>query len=158
MTRPSSFCDTRLKFLNLLLCAEECFQLISANVSNLKHTRFFANLRARLSLLFLSNSMIRFSYGAVLVVSTKLNEEYPQTSLMRDRTALVFCERTPFLREGRGGSSRRRTTCPLFIPTAMPTNKNQHLIKYLRKSRVSFHRCIHHPQPIFQARKYDKYD
>src|SRR5579862_3564740 len=77
MTSPSSFCDTRLKFLNLLLCAEECSQLISANVSNLKHTRFFANLRARLSLLFLSNSMIRFSYGAVLVVSTKLNEEIP---------------------------------------------------------------------------------
>ena len=46
--------------------------------------------------------------------------KYPQTSLMRLRTALVLLERIPFLREGRGGSSRRRTTWPLFMPTAMP--------------------------------------
>jgi hypothetical protein len=66
--------------------------------------------------------MIRFSYGAVLDnVSGELVEvRYPQTSLMRDRTALVLVERTPLLRDGRGGSSRRRTTWPLFMPTAMP--------------------------------------
>jgi hypothetical protein len=61
-----------------------------------------------LSLLFLNNSMIRFSYGAVLFTSTLVQEQdYPQTSLIRDRTALVFEESAPLLREGRGGSSRR---------------------------------------------------
>lgn len=48
---------------------------------------------------------------------------YPQTSLIRDRTALVLLLRIPFLREGRGGSSRRRTIWPLFMPTAMPSTE-----------------------------------
>ena len=38
-------------------------------------TRFFASLRALLSLLFLNNSMIRFSYGAVLHRQDRLLEE-----------------------------------------------------------------------------------
>jgi len=52
-----------------------------------------------------------------------IGERYPQTSLMRDRTAFVFCERAPRRREGRGAISRRRVTCPLFMPTAIPTQR-----------------------------------
>ena len=65
---------------------------------------------------------------------------YPHTSLMRDRTAFVFVERTPLLRDGRGGSSRRRTTRPLFMPTAMP--RYQHIVPqrlfFGRKRPVDF--------------------
>jgi len=63
--------------VELLRCSSEAllpFSLLGGvfptiNVSekgNFHHTRFFASLRALLSLLFLNNSMIRFSYGAVL--------------------------------------------------------------------------------------------
>jgi hypothetical protein len=77
MTSTTSFDNTSLHLLNLSLCSEESAQLqirILLQISScLCHTRFLANLRARLSLLFLNNSMIRFSYGAVLrIVSTFL--------------------------------------------------------------------------------------
>jgi hypothetical protein len=39
-----------------------------------------------------------------------IGERYPQTSLMRDRTAFVFCERAPRRREGRGAISRRQVS------------------------------------------------
>src|SRR5436190_16103429 len=77
-------------------------------------------------------------------------EIYPQTSLMRDRTALVLLVRIPFLREGRGGSSRRRTIWPLFMPTAMPNTPLAHiLVKKIIFAEIEihhFHRCIHHLQ------------
>jgi len=52
-----------------------------------------------------------------------IGERYPQTSLMRDRTAFVFCERASCRREGRGAISLRRVTYPLFMPTAIPTQR-----------------------------------
>src|SRR5271170_633314 len=70
---------------------------------------------------------------------------YPHTSLMRDRTAFVFVERTPLLRDGRGGSSRRRTTCPLFMPTAMPRYQHiaLHSLIFFGETAGRFHQCIH---------------
>lgn len=64
MTSTTSFGDTGLEFLNLSLCSEESAQLHQVRATSQivsRHTRFLANLRALLSLLFLNNSMIRFS-------------------------------------------------------------------------------------------------
>jgi len=83
---------------------------------------------------------------------------------MRDRTALVLADKAPFLREGRGGSSRRRTTCPLFMPTAIPMEvllawKLEGEKKIFDEIRVAkFHRCIHRPKHLFQVGTLDKWN
>lgn len=71
-----------------------------------KHTRFFANFLALLSLLFLNNSMTRRSYGAS-----------PATSLTISRTNAVRFERRPLVRLMRVGGWRGVTICRQYIST-----------------------------------------
>ena len=67
---------------------------------------------------------------------------------MRDRTALVLLVRIPFLREGRGGSSRRRTTWPLFMPTAMPSTELAYILSEKEFCRNQNPSCSSmHPSP-----------
>lgn len=60
-----------------------------------KHTRFFANFLALLSLLFLNNSITRLSYGA-----------NPATSFTISLTNAVRLLKWPFVREMRGLRTR----------------------------------------------------
>ena len=64
MTSATSFGNINLEFLDLPLGSEESAQLYILGPlfqSEGCDTRFLANLRALLSLLFLNNSIIRFS-------------------------------------------------------------------------------------------------
>ena len=104
----------------------------------------------------------KFACSFVLVVPQQFNDSlliwsgsiisqvecktYPQTSLMRDRTALVFCERNPFRRARRGAISRLRTMWPLFSPVAMPRGLLVYILtrkEFDENVITHVHRCIH---------------
>ena len=140
MTSATSFGNTDLEFLNLPLGSKESAQLhILAprfSVSGVWYpflSQFTSSLVLVVSQQFNNPLLIGSSSSHSKTGSLRVREggviAYPTTSLMMDRTALVFWERYPLRRDGRGGSSRRWTTWPLFMPTAMPrpTNVSAHL-------------------------------
>lgn len=118
VTRPPRLGNDVSHVVDLSLCAAECTKLVACQYAIRNHslpdcikrpalyrgwevrTRRFASLRARLSLLLRSNSMIRRSYGA-----------RPDTSLTISRTKAVRLLRWPFMRETRALGWRGVTCC-----------------------------------------------
>lgn len=146
MTSTSSLRNDSLQFLDLSLCSKKCSQAILGEFTG----SFVFVVSQQFDDTFLvwggskSISKSAFKYAKSAKQQKVLGQRcpgtdtpsrmngrcyksiedregwYPQTSLIKDRTALVLVDRAPRRREGRGAISRRRVTCPLFKPTAMP--------------------------------------
>lgn len=80
-----------LELINLGLSTAESTELFTVSFHVVRgwmpqeHTRFLASLRARLSLLFRSNSITRRSYGARLRDTTTISTSLALMSLSKDK-------------------------------------------------------------------------